>query len=70
MGSQNNGYRGEKKEIVTLTCGCTRRVWDKPRPGSKFACPNGLGHGYRLDWVKAESTESGWHTTNQDRKKS
>lgn len=66
--SQNNGYRGEKKDLLTLTCGCKRPVWDKPRPGAKFACPSNLGHGYRLDWVSIESKGSGWHTNNVGKK--
>jgi hypothetical protein len=38
---------------VTLICGCRILLCERPNsPGSKLACPNKLGHGYNLEWVK------------------
>lgn len=54
---------------VVLVCGCRIRLRDRPNsPGSKFACPNGLGHGYNIGWAswidttKTASGENPLHT--------
>lgn len=39
--------------MVTLDCGCTTGAMVSPmHKNSKYVCPNNLGHGYNVAWVR------------------
>ena len=45
------GAMRRKDILVALVCGCTLRMFERPRnPNSRFACTSNLGHGYSVGW--------------------
>lgn len=48
--------RHDRQICVHLACGCT--VWARNHPMNRkvtYPCPNNMGHGYRVRWIRWES---------------
>jgi hypothetical protein len=63
--SHNRKYFRAKAPVqVFLSCGC--KVWMRsvPLPMASMTCGSGLGHGYRLRWVRAIA-ENGYELGNR-----
>ena len=52
--THNRKYFPSKVPVrVFLACGCVVRTRVVPFPSAAMGCTSGLGHGYRLRWVRA-----------------